>query len=100
MYNIFLLKKEKKLIGGKVILKKPKKENWKEWTELRQRSRNFLQPWEPEWPSNFLTKESCLLSLFFLLSDIQINNSSGDKKNLSIICKQLAIELPIDKINK
>ena len=58
MYNIFLVKKEKELIGKKVVLKKPEKENWKEWAELRQRSRNFLQPWEPEWPSNFLTKES------------------------------------------
>ena len=58
MYNIFLLKKEKELIGKKVILKQPKKENWKEWAELRQRSREFLQPWEPKWPNNFLTKES------------------------------------------
>ena len=58
MYNIFLTKKEKELIGREVILKKPKKENWKEWAELRQRSRNFLQPWEPKWPSHFLTKNS------------------------------------------
>ena len=58
MYNIFLEKKEKELVGKKVILRKPKKENWKEWAEVRQESRNFLQPWEPSWPRNFLTKES------------------------------------------
>ena len=58
MYNIFLLKKEKELIGKEVVLKKPMKEDWKEWAELRQRSRKFLQPWEPKWPNNFLTKES------------------------------------------
>ena len=58
MYNIFLVKKEKELIGKKVILRKPKKENWREWAELRQKSKDFLQPWEPKWPSNFLTRES------------------------------------------
>ena len=58
MYNIFLVKKEKELIGKKVILRKSKKENWREWAELRQKSKDFLQPWEPKWPSNFLTRES------------------------------------------
>ena len=47
MYNIFLTKKENDLFGKKVILRNPKKENWKEWAELRQGSRSFLQPWEP-----------------------------------------------------
>ena len=56
MYNIFLTKKENDLFGKKVILRNPKKENWKEWGELRQKSRSFLQPWEPAWPANFLTK--------------------------------------------
>ena len=58
MYNIFSVKKTKKLIGKKVILREPKKENWREWAELRQKSKDFLQPWEPKWPSNFLTRES------------------------------------------
>ncbi len=58
MYNIFLVKKEKELIGKKIILRKPKKENWREWAELRQKSKDFLQPWEPKWPNNFLTRES------------------------------------------
>ena len=58
MYNIFLTKKENDLFGKKVILRNPKKEKWKEWAELRQGSRSFLQPWEPIWPTNFLTKES------------------------------------------
>ena len=74
MYNIFLLKKEKELIGKKVILKQPKKENWKEWAELRQRSREFLQPWEPKWPNNFLTKES-------FTSFINMIENSLKKKN-------------------
>ena len=74
MYNIFLEKKEKELIGRHVVLKKPEKKNWKEWAELRQRSRNFLQPWEPKWPSNFLTKES-------FNNFINIIDNSSKKKN-------------------
>ena len=74
MYNIFLLKKEKKLIGEKVLLRKPKIDNWKEWAELRQRSRNFLQPWEPKWPDNFLTRES-------FTSFVNISNISLKKKD-------------------
>ena len=75
MYNIFLLKKEKELIGKKVILRTPKKENWKEWAELRQRSRNFLQPWEPKWPSNFLTKESFIR--FINMIEISLKEKTG-----------------------
>tara|TARA_B100000029_G_scaffold56099_1_gene50805 strand:- start:2784 stop:3356 length:573 start_codon:yes stop_codon:yes gene_type:complete len=58
MYNIFSLKKEYKITGDKVILKEPVKENWKEWAELRQSSREFLQPWEPKWPNNFLSRNT------------------------------------------
>ena len=68
MYNIFLIKKEKELIGKDVVLKKPKRENWKEWAELRQRSREFLQPWEPKWPNNFLTKDSFISFIMFLIT--------------------------------
>ena len=71
----FLIKKEKELIGKKVVLKKPQKENWKEWAELRQSSRNFLQPWEPEWPSNFLTKES--FSNFINTIEDSLKNRTG-----------------------
>ena len=30
--------------------------DWSEWAELRQKSRKFLQPWEPSWPKNYLTR--------------------------------------------
>ena len=75
MYNIFLVKQEKELIGKKVILRKSKKQNWREWAELRQRSRNFLQPWEPKWPNTFLTKVSVY----------------NDQKELSEFCDSIDI---------
>ena len=58
MYNILFIKnKKKKLIGKKVSLRYPETKDWKEWVELRQKSRKFLQPWEPRWPKNYLTKD-------------------------------------------
>ena len=57
MYNIFSIKRKKiELIGKKVFLRFPKMKDWSEWAELRQKSRKFLQPWEPSWPKNYLTK--------------------------------------------
>tara|TARA_Y100000590_G_scaffold211076_1_gene239166 strand:- start:2248 stop:2820 length:573 start_codon:yes stop_codon:yes gene_type:complete len=75
MYNIFLIKKEKELVGKDVVLKKPKRENWKEWAELRQRSREFLQPWEPKWPNNFLTKDSFMS--FISMVEKSLKNKTG-----------------------
>ena len=89
MYNIFLVKKKKKLIGKKVILRKPKKENWREWAELRQKSKDFLQPWEPKWPSNFLTRESF---------NIFINTTNIDNQPLSLI-ESMALGLAIVSTN-
>ena len=75
MYNIFLTKKENDLFGKKVILRNPKKENWREWAELRQRSRNFLQPWEPKWPNDFLTKGSFIR--FINIIDISLKKKTS-----------------------
>ena len=74
MYNIFVLKK-KELVGKKVILKSPKKHNWKEWAELRQGSRKFLQPWEPKWSTNFLTRET--FANFIDKVEITLKNKSA-----------------------
>ena len=76
MYNIFFNKKEKiKLVEKEVYLRYPKKSDWKEWAELRQKSRQFLQPWEPTWPKNYLTKES--FENFVYHSDYLIKKKSG-----------------------
>ena len=42
--------------GEGVRLRPPRRADYQEWAELRSRSRNFLQPWEPTWPSDDLTR--------------------------------------------
>jgi ribosomal-protein-alanine N-acetyltransferase len=42
--------------GQGVVLRPPRASDYLEWRELRARSRSFLQPWEPTWPSDDLTR--------------------------------------------
>jgi ribosomal-protein-alanine N-acetyltransferase len=42
--------------GQGVVLRPPRAADYGEWRELRARSRAFLQPWEPTWPSDDLTR--------------------------------------------
>jgi ribosomal-protein-alanine N-acetyltransferase len=39
-----------------VSLRQPRDTDWKQWAELRAESRDFLQPWEPTWPRDALTR--------------------------------------------
>lgn len=39
-----------------VYLRPPRANDYGEWRELRAASRAFLQPWEPTWPSDDLTR--------------------------------------------
>jgi ribosomal-protein-alanine N-acetyltransferase len=42
--------------GQGVVLRPPRPSDYLEWRDLRARSRSFLQPWEPTWPSDDLTR--------------------------------------------
>lgn len=42
--------------GEGVRLRPPRPGDYAEWRELRARSREFLQPWEPTWPSDDLSR--------------------------------------------
>ncbi len=44
------------LEGEAVRLRPPRMADFREWAELRRRSRDFLQPWEPTWPEDDLTR--------------------------------------------
>jgi ribosomal-protein-alanine N-acetyltransferase len=44
------------LTGDGVRLRPPRITDHPEWAELRQASRDFLQPWEPVWPSDDLLR--------------------------------------------
>lgn len=42
--------------GDGVRLRPPRASDYSEWRDLRARSREFLQPWEPVWPVDDLTR--------------------------------------------
>jgi ribosomal-protein-alanine N-acetyltransferase len=46
-----------KLVGQRVILRAPQVEDWQDWVRLRGLSVGFLQPWEPEWPKNAVSRD-------------------------------------------
>ncbi len=41
-----------------VMLRPPEIRDWPAWAALRERSRDFLTPWEPAWPEDSLTRAS------------------------------------------
>ncbi|NEX93545.1 GNAT family protein [Caulobacter sp. 17J65-9] len=44
------------LEGEGVRLRPPRSNDYAEWSELRAVSRDFLQPWEPTWPADDLSR--------------------------------------------
>lgn len=45
-----------KVEGEKVFLRPPRALDYGAWSDLRRRSRAFLQPWEPTWPADDLSR--------------------------------------------
>ncbi len=44
--------------GGGVQLRPPQMADYEDWAALREQSRAFLQPWEPSWPLDDLTRSA------------------------------------------
>lgn len=44
--------------GDGIYLRAPIGADYGPWSDLRERSRNFLAPWEPTWPADDLTRSS------------------------------------------
>lgn len=44
--------------GDNVFLRAPQMADFTEWAELREKSRDFLTPWEPTWPDDDLTRSA------------------------------------------
>jgi ribosomal-protein-alanine N-acetyltransferase len=42
--------------GEWVYLRQPQLSDFPEWADLREESRSFLEPWEPIWPADDLTR--------------------------------------------
>jgi [ribosomal protein S5]-alanine N-acetyltransferase len=47
-----------RLVGDGVMLRQPRNEDFEEWAALRSRSRAFLEPWEPLWSDEDLTRRA------------------------------------------
>jgi ribosomal-protein-alanine N-acetyltransferase len=47
-----------RLSGEQVFLRPPERGDYEEWATLRARSRGFLTPWEPSWPTDALSRGS------------------------------------------
>jgi len=49
---------EERIDGKNVYVRPPQDEDWQSWADLRERSRAFLVPWEPTWPTDSLTRHA------------------------------------------
>jgi ribosomal-protein-alanine N-acetyltransferase len=45
-----------RLDGEGVVLRPPRASDYPAWSDLRRLSRTFLQPWEPSWPADDLSR--------------------------------------------
>ena len=45
-----------RVAGEGIVLRPPRAQDYAEWRELRAVSRDFLQPWEPTWPTDDLSR--------------------------------------------
>jgi ribosomal-protein-alanine N-acetyltransferase len=54
-----------------VRLRPPRMADYQQWADLRDQSRDFLQPWEPLWPSDDLTRAAFRRRLAAYARDIE-----------------------------
>ena len=60
-----------RLDGDGVRLRPHRASDFSEWSSLREGSRRFLQPWEPTWPSDDLTRMAYRRRLATYAQDIE-----------------------------
>jgi len=58
------------LEGERVRLRPPRMGDYREWAELRRSSRDFLQPWEPTWPADDLSRAAFRRRLSIYARDV------------------------------
>lgn len=59
------------LRNERVLMRTPEIGDFEAWMRLRMASRTFLTPWEPQWPSNDLTRSAYRFRIKRYLRDIQ-----------------------------
>jgi ribosomal-protein-alanine N-acetyltransferase len=58
--------------GERVRLRPPRMTDFSAWAQLRQRSKPFLQPWEPTWPADDLTRAAFRRRLQVYARDLEL----------------------------
>ncbi|MBN8551329.1 MAG: GNAT family N-acetyltransferase [Caulobacterales bacterium] len=61
--------------GGSVVLRPPRASDYKAWADLRDSSREFLQPWEPAWPADDLSRAAFKRRLAVYAHEIEIGGA-------------------------
>ena len=65
------------LEGAGVVLRCPVPDDWPAWARLRGASRDFLRPWEPDWPRDALTRSAFRRRLRMLARDREAGTGFG-----------------------
>jgi [ribosomal protein S5]-alanine N-acetyltransferase len=58
LFGVAFGRREFPIVGEGVYLRPSEMRDYAQWAELRERSRDFLTPWEPVWPLDDLTRAS------------------------------------------
>ena len=61
-----------RLDGHSVWLRPPRASDYAAWSDLRRNSRNFLQPWEPSWPADDLSRPAFRRRLMAYQRDLDL----------------------------
>lgn len=61
-----------RLQGDGIEIRPPRPSDFPEWADLRRASRDFLQPWEPTWPEDDLTRAAWRRRLASYARDIDL----------------------------
>ena len=64
-----------RLQGDGIEIRPPRPSDFPEWSELRRASREFLQPWEPLWPEDDLTRTAWRRRLASYARDIDLGSA-------------------------
>lgn len=71
-------------LGDRVALRPPQPSDFPDWADLRRVSRSFLEPWEPTWPRDALSRPAFIARL-----KAQAEEWHGDRAYHFLIFRQL-----------
>ncbi|CAN5376779.1 GNAT family protein [soil metagenome] len=61
--------------GQGVLLRPPRIGDYQAWADLRDASRDYLQPWEPAWPEDDLTRAAFRRRLSVYAREMELGNA-------------------------